>query len=778
MKFKSNIKTNHPNSIFLVIVESPSKCSKIEHFLGSNYSCIASIGHLRQIKGLKSIDTKNNFEPTYEIIEDKKDHIEKMRKLISKYNKSNIYLATDDDREGEAISWHICKLFDLPLHTKRILFHEITKKAILHAIENPTTINISLVDAQKTRQILDIIVGYKISPFLWKYLYNNKENSLSAGRCQTPALRLVYENEFQNKDLIQSHKLVGNFTSKKLLFQCNTPFEKEEDVIAFLEECKQFSFALTIHDQNTITKKSPLPFCTSTLLQTANSVLQMSPKETMSHCQQLYQTGYITYMRTESKQFSKDFLNKMNAFICEKHGEPYVGNLEALKNTNSENPHEAIRVTQIDISTISNCKNTRMNTLYKLIWKHTMQSCMSNAIYNNNKITISAPLKSMFINNIESPQFLGWKIIEKKVNIVELQNESQAVIQYLKTLEKSKKKIVYNEIASEVFCKSNHSYYTEASLINKLESLEIGRPSTYSSIVETIKERGYVKKVNIEGKKILCNSFILKEKNICKKNEEKVFGAEKNKLVIQTIGILALEFLTQYFDKIFSYEYTKGMEKQLDLISNNEIENWSSICNLCYQELKDLSTGIKNVKKNAYNICDGYELLFEKYGPVIRHTLEDGTIEYLPGNKQIQVDLEKLKKQKYELHELVDNTNQCLGMYEDQELFLKNGKYGHYVEWGEKRESVKHIKKPISEITIDDIIDFLKEKKNDNNMLRIIDDNLSVRKGKYGPYIFYKTKDMKKPSFFNIKKCPFGFLSCSEEELKSWINKTYNQNIN
>ncbi len=521
MKFKSNIKTNHPNSIFLVIVESPSKCSKIEHFLGSNYSCIASIGHLRQIKGLKSIDTKNNFEPTYEIIEDKKDHIEKMRKLISKYNKSNIYLATDDDREGEAISWHICKLFDLPLHTKRILFHEITKKAILHAIENPTTINTSLVDAQKTRQILDIIVGYKISPFLWKYLYNNKENSLSAGRCQTPALRLVYENEFQNKDLIQSHKLVGNFTSKKLLFQCNTPFEKEEDVIAFLEECKQFSFALTIHDQNTITKKSPLPFCTSTLLQTANSVLQMSPKETMSHCQQLYQTGYITYMRTESKQFSKDFLNKMNTFICEKHGKQYVGNLEALKNTNSENPHEAIRVTQIDISTISNCKNTRMNTLYKLIWKHTMQSCMSNAIYNNNKITISAPLKSMFINNTESPQFLGWKIIEKKVNIVELQNESQAVIQYLKTLEKSKKKIVYNEITSEVFCKSNHSYYTEASLINKLESLEIGRPSTYSSIVETIKERGYVKKVNIEGKKILCNSFILKEKNICKKKRRK-----------------------------------------------------------------------------------------------------------------------------------------------------------------------------------------------------------------------------------------------------------------
>ena len=220
----------------------------------------------------------------------------------------------------------------------------------------------------------------------------------------------------------------------------------------------------------------------------------------------------------------------------------------------------------------------------------------------------------------------------------------------------------------------------------------------------------------------------------------------ENKLVIQTIGILALEFLTNYFDKNFSYEYTKDMEKQLDLISNKEVEKWSDVCSNCYTELKELSQEIKNVKKNAYNICDGYELLFEKYGPVIRHTLEDGNIEYLPGNKQIQIDLEKLKKQKYELHELVDAADQSLGMYEDQELFLKNGKYGYYVEWGEKRESIKQIK-PVNEITYEDIVTFLKEKKNDPTMLRVFNDNLRyVRENMV--HIFYKTADMKKVVFF------------------------------
>jgi len=282
--------TNTNDSIFLVIVESPSKCSKIEHYLGPNYKCIASMGHLRQIKGLKSISTKDTFLPTFDVIEDKISHINKMDKIIADFTIENIFLATDDDREGEAIAWHICDLFKLPLTTKRIIFHEITKTAIQDAIKKPTTINMSLVMAQQTRQILDLIVGYKISPFLWRYLYNNKDNSLSAGRCQTPALRLIYDNEKNNsKELTKTYKINGFFTQKKIKFELEKQLENEDLLLEFLEKSKTHTYNLQVEPQKLSTSNPPRPFCTSKLLQTANSLLQMSPKETMNHCQQLYQ---------------------------------------------------------------------------------------------------------------------------------------------------------------------------------------------------------------------------------------------------------------------------------------------------------------------------------------------------------------------------------------------------------------------------------------------------------------------------------------------------------
>ena len=778
-KYDNTITIRNKNAIFLIIVESPSKCAKIEHFLGSNYSCIASLGHLRYIKGLKSIDTKKTFEPTFDIIDDKKDHIKRMENIISQYQPENIFLATDDDREGEGIAWHICDLFNLSLNTKRILFHEITKTAIINAVNNPTKINMSLVMAQQTRQILDVIVGYKISPFLWKYLYNNKDNSLSAGRCQTPALRLIYENEKDNtKDLIKSYKTIGSFTQKKLLFQLNENFEEENMVNQFLNLSCDFQHKMDIGSQTTSNKSPPVPFCTSKLLQTANSVIQMSPKETMSLCQQLYQGGYITYMRTESTQYSKDFLEKMKKYICDKYDSSYLGDINKLTNANSENPHEAIRVTQIELKTIPDCKNNRMNTLYKLIWRTTIQSCMAIAIYYQNKITISAPLDKQYRTTLESPKFLGWKIIENKQ--IDIAEDDKEILMYLNNLVMTNQKIIYNEINSEVSCKKNHSYYTEASLIHKLETLEIGRPSTYSTIVETIKERGYVKKMDVIGEKIVCNDYCLKRNKIEKKINEKVFGNEKNKLIIQPIGIVALEFLTNYFDKIFSYEYTKTMEQQLDLISNNKIENWNIICSNCYNELKELSKSIKDVKKQSYNICDGYEFIFEKYGPVIKHTLEDGNIEYLPGNNEIDIDLNKLKQKKYELHELLDNSTQCLGTYENEDIYIKNGRYGYYVEWGENRESIKTIKTPINEIDIEVITKFLQDKKEnkvDNSVLRVLNDSMSVRKGKFGPYVFYRTKEMKKPRFLNIKKFTEGFLKCDENTLVEWLCQEYNIQI-
>lgn len=767
---------NADNAKYLIIVESPSKCAKIEHYLGINYCCIASKGHLRQIDGLKSIDTKKTFLPTFSILPEKKEHITIMKSVITKFSNTNIYLATDDDREGEAIAWHICELFHLPLSTPRILFHEITKTAILKAVENPTTINMSLVNAQQARQVLDIIVGYKVSPFLWKYLYNNKDNSLSAGRCQTPALKLIYENDMEknNQTINKHYKTVGNFTEKQLHFTLKSDFIDEIKLNVFLKKSIHYSHKLSLGSQKVISKSPPKPFHTSRLLQTASNQLHMSPKETMALCQQLYQGGYITYMRTESDLYSKDFIDKMASYITTLFQSPnYLGDTSRLVNTNSENPHEAIRVTQIELKTIPNCENNRMNTVYKLIWRTTIESCMTNASYNQTKVLISAPDDNEYYTEVEIPKFLGWTIVQSKTDITEQQSTGTSLLMYLKSLSNNTN-IPYNTITSTITVHSNHSYYTEAGLVNKLESLGIGRPSTYSTIIETIKERGYVKKMDTPGYTIECCDYTLSGTNIQRKVQGKTFGVEKNKLLIQPIGKIALEFLTNYFSDLFSYDYTKNMEEQLDLISSKKISEWEKICKDCYDQIKTSSPKLKDIDKKSYEICNGYDFIFEKYGPVIRHIDQNGEIEYLPGNKEIEIDIEKLQNREYSLDELLMPGSQIIGKYKGEEVQVKNGKYGYYVEWGDNRENLKTIGIPLADLTIETITEFLDNKPKKNvDVLRELNDVMAVRKGKYGAYVFYKRPDMKKPQFLDIKKCPHGFLNCDINTLVDWLCEEY-----
>ena len=778
---KSEIKSSHfSHAKYLIIVESPSKCAKIEHFLGVDYCCIASKGHLRHLKGLKSIDTKNSFRPSFTVLDEKKNHIQQMKKFIERFDSKCIFLATDDDREGEAIAWHICEIFNLPLHTSRIIFHEITKPAIVHAIENPTIINMNVVQAQHARQVLDVIVGYKISPFLWKYLYNNKENSLSAGRCQTPALRLIYENNDEKKDDVEkNYKVNGYFGSNNYNFQLTKNINSEDTIKVFLEQSKKFEHKIIIGKTQSSSKSPPQPFCTSKLLQTASNSLHMSPKETMSLCQELYQNGYITYMRTESKKYSQMFLEKIEGYIQSYYkSKQYIGDFNKLKNSNSKDPHEAIRVTQLELKTIPESTKTRMISLYKLIWKNTIESCMSNAKYENHIIILEAPMNYEYQYIVEIPLFLGWKMVQYKEDILEQQNKCKGLITYFENLNRNNQVLQYNKIEANIHVVSKHSYYSEASLVSKLESLEIGRPSTYSTIIETLKERGYVKKQDYEGIKVNYNQYVLEDKKIFIHSTSKIFGAEKNKLFIQPIGKLALEFLIENFENVFSYEYTKIMEQKLDLISSEEIKDWSSICKECYNDLKELSKNMKNLEKKSYPICENYDFIFEKYGPVIKHILEDGNIEYLQGNKQIEIDIEKLKNKEYSLEYLLDPGDTCLGKYEDHDIYIKHGRYGYYVEWNENKESIKDIDCPIDKISIEKIVEFLKNKKNTNTaILRELSENANIRNGKYGPYLFYKTKIMKKPQFLNIKKCPFGFLNCEKEKLIEWINKEYNVNI-
>lgn len=784
--YKKNGTTKKPptinnNAQYLIIVESPSKCTKIEHFLGEDYCCIASKGHIRTIDGLNSIDTKGNFEPMFSIIEEKKNHIEFMRTIIEKFSKNNIILATDDDREGEAIAWHICKLFDLPVETtKRIIFHEITKQAICNAVKEPTTVNMDIVHAQHARQVLDVIVGYKISPYLWKYLYNNKSNSLSAGRCQTPALRLVYDNEKnKNAGIEMRHKTVGTFFSKNIEFTLNHEFEKQPDVLDFLEKSKSFEHKLTICSQKESIKSAPKPFNTSRLLQTSNSMLHISPKDTMNICQQLYQNGFITYMRTESTLYSSTFLEKAKKYILNEWlSNDYLGNLDKLENKDSSNPHEAIRVTYIETYSIPNCEDRRMNAIYKLIWKNTLASCMSDARYNVIPIKISAPLSYNYLYEIEIPVFLGWKKIEERTSkneLIDNQSSQSSLLLFFQSIQSNPKNVTYQRIETSIVVRNKHQHYTEASLISKLEEMGIGRPSTFATIVETIQERGYVLRTDLTGEKVQCKEYILSGVKIVETIKEKIFGNEKNKLVIQPIGILTIEFLVQYYHQLFSYEYTKNMEDQLDTISSGNVSEWSQICKSCYQEIKELSSPIKNIQKQCFKIDDNHDFIFEKYGPSIRRKLDDGKFDYMNVKKEMEIDLEKLKRGEYSLDELLELKTNLLGKYQNEDMFIKNGRYGPYVEWGDKKESIKDIKKPLCDITLADIEKFLeKENTVGKNILRPLNEHMSIRKGQYGPYVFYKTESMKKPQFLNIKKFQEGYLTCEKEILISWLCDTYN----
>lgn len=761
---------------FLIIVESPSKCKKIENFLGKNYKCIATKGHLREIKGLKSIDKTYNIH--FSIIEEKEKHVETMKKIISQYEKSNIYLAMDDDREGESIAWHVCDLFNLSIkETPRIVFHEITSYAIKKALENPLRINMKIVEAQQARQVLDIIVGFKISPYLWKCFFNNKKKALSAGRCQTPALRLIYDNEMEKKSssLEKKYKTTATFFSEDYVFQLNHFFKNENEVIDFLDISKTYEHHLSVQEKKDFVENPPLPFNTSRLLQVMNNLYHVSPKTTMKLCQELYQDGYITYMRTDSVKYSSYFIEKATQYISKKWNKKYVGETSKITNTNSSLPHEAIRATNLDIVHLD--KNTLLNNLYHLIWKNTVQSCMTQFVGNKNSIVISSPQNHQYVHEIETPIFLGWKILQEKKTITDLQEMSASKLLFFHS---HKTEIVhYNEIKSEIIVSSNHSYYTESSLVHTLEKLGIGRPSTFSMLVDTIQERGYVKKQDIEGIQMECVNFTLNKTDIQKMIVEKTCNAEKNKLIIQPLGILVIEFLTKYFDGLFSYEYTKNMEEILDKIATEEKIIWHDICEKCKNDIRKYSSNIPT-EKVKYKIDENHNILFSSHCPVLMTTNEDNTIEYK--NIHLNVDIERLKNGEYMLDDFLENVDKkILGMLDGNEVQLKNGKYGFYAEWKEtpenvKRVSLKNINKSFQEINIQDVIDVQNKRTPvvfNKNVLRVIDENTSIRKGKFGAYIYHKTNEMKTPSFHSLNSFKKGFATCDLKELKDWIKKTH-----
>tara|TARA_B100001121_G_scaffold50097_2_gene43593 strand:- start:9093 stop:11387 length:2295 start_codon:yes stop_codon:yes gene_type:complete len=748
--------------MILVIVESPAKCKKIESYLGPGYKCIASFGHIREIaNGLKSIDVKNNYDVMFKTIPSKGKYIKSLREAIKK--SKEIILATDDDREGEAIAWHICKTFKLPvLSTKRIIFHEITKPAIKAAIANPTRINMDTVNAQLARQVLDLLVGFTISPILWKHISRNTEGSLSAGRCQTPALRLVYE---QQKLINESpgrkvYDTTGIFTKKNISFTLNYNHEDEDKMADFLEESANFEHKYSVSKPRVTTKNPPIPFTTSALQQKASNEFNFSPKQTMRLAQTLYENGHITYMRTDSKKYSKEFVDTAKKYIKKEYGEDYVSNNIAKlvnneggekkkkkkKDNNAQEAHEAIRPTKININTLSVAGKitAREVKLYNLIWRNTVESCMSAAKYYSITAKITAPENHTYKYSSEQVIFPGWKIVEGY-------EEDNKEYTYLLSI-KTNTVLDYKQIYSKVTLKDLKKNYTEAKLVQMLEKKGIGRPSTFSSLISKIQDRGYVKKQNVEGKKVNCVDFKLVGEELDEIETTRVFGNEKNKLIIQPVGIMVYEFLGKHFDNLFNYDYTKNMEDDLDKISKGE-KIWHHLCDECNIQIKSSASEIKE-SRETYKIDEHHIYMIGRYGPVIKCE-KNGKTSFK--NVKKNLDMEKLKNGEYTLKEVIDTAKKsggkkCLGEFKGNEVYIMTGKFGNYINCNGKNSSISHIKKDMNDITLTDVLDVLNGKKTQNsNVLKVITEEISVRKGKYGPYVFYKTNKMKKPKFISMK---------------------------
>jgi len=726
------------------------------------------------LNSLKNVDVENGFIPKYELVSDerKKKNMDIMRKQI--LEAEEVILATDDDREGEAIAWHICDLFDLSIErTKRIVFHEITEQAIKKAIKEPTILDMNKVDSQKERQILDLLVGFTISPLLWKYISKNAEHSLSAGRCQTPALKIIYENqiEIEKNPGKKIYETTGYFTKKCIPFDLKKKFETENDILTFLEESVNFSHVYSCSKPTKILKSQPEPITTSRLQQMASNSFHFSPKETMKIAQKLYEEGYITYMRTDSKKYSGCFLSSVEKYIKKEFKDPrYTGLNDFLssKENNSlvQGAHEAIRPTDIFLKTVD--LDAKEKKLYSLIWKTTLESCMSPAEYYSIRSEITAPMNTKYVYLCEIVDFLGWQIVEPA------KQDSDNFV-YLQTI-KEGTSLSYKKVTSHMNIVEKKLHFTEAKLVQLLEERGIGRPSTFSMLVDKIQEREYVKKEDIPGKKIDCIDYDLEDKTITEKKVKREIGSEKSKLVIQPLGRMVYEFLEKHFGSLFQYEYTREMEEDLDKIAKGDTKK-KILCEKCYKDLEILCDKVQSEKKQEYEIDENNTFLIGKFGPVIK-TRENGEIVFKTVREDI--DFEKMKKGEYKIEDLVVEKKQTeiiLGKYKGDDLIVKKGKYGLYAVYGENKKTLTSFgNRPLDNIKYEDVLSLLsneESKENKTNIIRKLNDNISIRKGQYGDYIFYKTTKMKKPNFYKLAGFVGDYKNGNIEIIKNWIKETY-----
>lgn len=739
----------------LVIVESPAKAKTIEGYLGKEFKVASSMGHIRDLpKGNKAIDIENDYEPTYEVSPDKKEVIGKLRKLAE--DAEMVYLASDEDREGEAISWHLKEVLELKdKKIRRIVFTEITKNAILNAIKNPRGIDMDLVNAQQARRVLDRLVGFHLSPVLWKKI----KTGLSAGRVQSVAVRLVVEREreIEKFDVKSSFRVVAIFDlgkGKQLTAELPEKFNTEKEAMAFLESCKGAKF--TIGDlQKKPAKKSPAPpFTTSTLQQEASRKLSMSVSQTMMVAQKLYEAGKISYMRTDSVNLSDEAVSGAVKQIQSAYGKDFVQTRRyKTKSSGAQEAHEAIRPT--DFSVMDPGMDRQAQRLYELIWKRAIASQMADAELERTTatITISENPPSLVASG-EVVTFEGFLKVYMESKDEDEDEESSKVLPPLKVGQDLK----LNELSATQTFSRHPARYTEAALVKKLEEMGIGRPSTYAPTISTIQKRGYVVKEAREGKDRAYQVLVLADNKIQKRTETEITGAEKNKLFPTNTAMVVNDFLIEHFPDITNYSFTAEIEQEFDEIANGKLE-WHKMIDGFYKPFKKTVTKTEKVERSSVQ-NKSRELgtdpksgkkVYAKLGRFgayvqIGENPEDGSTEK-PKYSSLRTGqfLESLTLA--DAMELFKMPRE-LGNFEETPVVVNIGRFGPYVLHDKKYVSIPKEDDPYA-ISLERAVELIQNKRiaDANKTIKLFKENpdVQVLNGRFGPYIKAGKKNVKIP---------------------------------
>lgn len=734
----------------LVIVESPAKAKTIQKFLGNGYEVKSSFGHIRDLQDKKlSVDVERNFTPEYVIPSDKKKVVAELKKAAA--SASTVWLASDEDREGEAISWHLFETLGLnEAHTRRIVFHEITKDAIVNAVRNPRSIDMNLVNAQQARRVLDRLVGFELSPVLWRKI----QPKLSAGRVQSVALRLVVEREkeimaFENEAFYKVEAFfhpAGFPAAVKVKAVLDTKFKTIDEARKFLQDCIGADFTVSDVEKKEATRFPAAPFTTSTLQQEAARKLRFPVSMTMRVAQSLYERGLITYMRTDSTNLSTLALGAAKKFITENFGPEYSKTRQFKTHSKgAQEAHEAIRPTYIENTEIEG--TAQEQKLYNLIWKRTVASQMADAKVLNTTLRVASDKRSEKFN-AQATQVLFDGFLKLYIEGTDNQEaeEEEVMLPDLQVGTKMEEKGINAE------CKFTAAppRYSEATLVKKLEELGIGRPSTYAPTIATLTTgRGYIVKGDKEGKKITVNDLELRNGNISEKSKTETVGAERGRLLPQEIGMIVTDYLEKNFADIMGYDFTANVEKEFDQIADGNLV-WNDVIGAFYTPFHKKVDEVlhdgnySHVSKELGTDSEGNKITakFGKFGPYIQKG-EGEKAQYASlGKDQLieNITLEDALKM-FQLPRTV-------GEYNGVEVIALKGRFGPFLKYGERNFSIPRGKDPLK-ITLDEcaaiIEDGLSKTAANSVMAEYKDSDIQVINGRYGPYIKHAGSNYKIP---------------------------------